>query len=175
MASRAASSVVFLVLATFAAGASAATFTITNNCGYTVWPAGIPVGGGGVQLDQGQSWTVNVPPGTSGRFWGRTGCSFNGGSGHCDSGDCAGALSCSVSGQTPATLAEYFIGANGAQDFYDISLVDGFNQPMDFSCSTGVNLHCPVAGCSDAYLFPTDDTKTHACSSNSNYQVTFCA
>ncbi|CAN6339110.1 unnamed protein product [Urochloa humidicola] len=174
MASRAASSVLFLVLAAFAAGASAATFTITNNCGYTVWPAGIPVGGG-VQLDQGQSWTVNVPPGTSGRFWGRTGCSFNGGSGHCDSGDCAGALSCSVSGQTPATLAEYFIGANGAQDFYDISLVDGFNQPMDFSCSTGVNLHCPAAGCSEAYLFPTDDTKTHACSSNSNYQVTFCA
>ncbi|CAL4904851.1 unnamed protein product [Urochloa decumbens] len=174
MASRAASSVVFLVLFAFAAGANAATFTITNNCGYTVWPAGIPVGGG-TQLDQGQSWTVDVPPGTSGRFWGRTGCSFNGGSGHCDSGDCAGALSCSVSGQTPATLAEYTIGANGAQDFYDISLVDGFNQPMDFSCSTGVNLHCPAAGCPDAYLFPTDDTKTHACSSNSNYQVTFCA
>ncbi|CAL4890744.1 unnamed protein product [Urochloa decumbens] len=174
MASRAASSVVFLVLFAFAASANAATFTVTNNCGYTVWPAGIPVGGG-TQLDQGQSWTVDVPPGTSGRFWGRTGCNFNGGSGHCDSGDCAGALSCSVSGQTPATLAEYTIGANGAQDFYDISLVDGFNQPMDFSCSTGVNLHCPAAGCPDAYLFPTDDTKTHACSSNSNYQVTFCA
>ncbi|CAL4933164.1 unnamed protein product [Urochloa decumbens] len=157
MASRAASSAVFLLLAAFAAGASAATFNIRNNCGYTV------------------CWTVYVPPGTSGRFWGRTGCSFNGGRGHCDSGDCAGALSCTLSGQTPATLAEYTIGANGAQDFYDISLVDGFNQPMDFSCSTGVNLHCPGAGCPDAYLYPTDDTKTHACASNSNYQVTFCA
>ncbi|CAL4941590.1 unnamed protein product [Urochloa decumbens] len=156
MASRAASSAVFLLLAAFAAGASAATFNIRNNCGYTVW-------------------TVYVPPGTSGRFWGRTGCSFNGGRGHCDSGDCAGALSCTLSGQTPATLAEYTIGANGAQDFYDISLVDGFNQPMDFSCSTGVNLHCPGAGCPDAYLYPTDDTKTHACASNSNYQVTFYA
>ncbi|CAL4971998.1 unnamed protein product [Urochloa decumbens] len=171
MASRAASSVFLLLATTFAAGASAATFNIRNNCGYTVWPAGIPVGGG-VQLNPGQSWTVYVPPGTSGRFWGRSGCSFNGGSGHCDSGDCAGALSCSVSGQTPATLAEYTIGA---QDFYDISLVDGFNQPMDFSCSTGVNLHCPGPGCRDAYLYPTDDTKTHACASNSNYQVTFCA
>jgi len=173
-ASRAASSVsvvLFLVLAAFAAGASAATFNIKNNCGYTVWPAGIPVGGG-TQLDPGQTWTVDVPAGTSGRFWGRTGCSFNGGSGHCDSADCAGALSCTVSGQTPATLAEYTIG--GAQDFYDISLVDGFNQPMDFSCSTGVNLHCGGAGCPDAYLFPNDDTKTHACSANSNYQVTFC-
>jgi hypothetical protein len=76
---------------------------------------------------------VDVAPGTSGRFWGRTGCSFNGGSGHCDNADCAGALSCTASGQTPATLAEYTIGTGGAQDFYDISLVDGFNVPMDFS------------------------------------------
>jgi hypothetical protein len=60
MASRAAPSALFLVLAAFAAGASAATFSITNNCGYTVWPAGIPVGGG-TQLDPSQTWTVDVP------------------------------------------------------------------------------------------------------------------
>ena len=167
------SSVLFL-LAAFTAGASAATFTIKNNCGYTVWPAGIPVGGG-TQLDPGQTWTVNVPPGTSGRFWGRTGCSFNGGSGHCDSGDCAGALSCTLSGQPPATLAEYTIGGTGnPQDYYDISVVDGYNQPMAFSCSTGVGLVCTYPSCPDAYQYPTDDTKTHSCSANSNYQVTFC-
>ncbi|CAD6269416.1 unnamed protein product [Miscanthus lutarioriparius] len=83
MASKSISLVLFLLLAAFTAGASAATFTITNNCGYTVWPAGIPVGGG-TQLDQGHTWIVDVPTGTSGRFWGRTGCSFNVGSGHCD-------------------------------------------------------------------------------------------
>ena len=167
------SSVLFLLTA-FTAGASAATFTIKNNCGYTVWPAGIPVGGG-TQLDPGQTWTVNVPPGTSGRFWGRTGCSFNGGSGHCDSGDCAGALSCTLSGQPPATLAEYTIGGTGnPQDYYDISVVDGYNQPMAFSCSTGVGLVCTYPSCPDAYQYPTDDTKTHSCSANSNYQVTFC-
>ncbi|CAL4897503.1 unnamed protein product [Urochloa decumbens] len=176
MASRAASTViVFLILAAFAAGASAATFTITNRCGYTVWPAGIPVGGG-TKLDSGHTWTVDVPTNTAGRFWGRTGCSFNGGSGYCDSGDCAGALSCTVSGDPPATLAEYSIGGGGGgQDYYDISVVDGYTLPMDFSCSTGEALKCREPSCSDAYQYPNDDTKTHACSANSNYQVTFCA
>jgi hypothetical protein len=57
--------------------------------------------------------------------WGRTGCSFNGNSGRCATGDCGGALSCSLSGQFPMTLAEFSIG--GAQDFYDISVIDGYN------------------------------------------------
>ncbi|KAJ1266573.1 hypothetical protein BS78_08G162400 [Paspalum vaginatum] len=165
----AASSVLFLLLAAFVAGSSAATFTITNNCGFTVWPAGIPVGGG-AQLGQGQTWTVNVPPGTSGRFWGRTGCSFNGNSGSCQTGDCAGAFFCTLSGQ-PATLAEYTIG--GSQDFYDISVIDAFNIGMAFSCSTGVGLVCSDPSCPDAYHHP-NDMDTHACNGNSNYQITFC-
>jgi hypothetical protein len=88
---------------------------------------------------------VDVPAGTSGRFWGRTGCSFNGDNGHCSSADCNGKLSCTVSGQTPATLAEYTIGTGGAQDFYDISLVDGFNVPMDF-LPAGSGAGCPKGG-----------------------------
>ncbi|CAD6266733.1 unnamed protein product [Miscanthus lutarioriparius] len=75
MASGAAASSVLslLLLAAFAASARAATFTITNNCGSTVWPAATPVGGG-TQLDPGQTWTVDVPVGTqSDRVWGRTG------------------------------------------------------------------------------------------------------
>ncbi|KAF8763024.1 hypothetical protein HU200_008873 [Digitaria exilis] len=173
----AASSVILVLLAAFAAaGANAATFTITNNCGYTIWPAATPVGGG-VQLNNGDSWVINVPAGTSsGRVWGRTGCTFNGNTGSCATGDCAGALACVLSGQPPLTLAEFTIGGvDGSNDYYDISVINGFNIGMDFSCSTGVNLHCGGPGCPDAYLFPTDDTKTHACSGNSNYQVTFCA
>ncbi|XP_066354997.1 thaumatin-like pathogenesis-related protein 2 [Miscanthus floridulus] len=100
---------------------------------------------------------------------------FNGGTGHCDTGDCAGALSCTVSGQPPATLAEYTIGGTGNnQDYYDISVVDGYNLAMAFSCSTVVGLVCTDRSCPDAYQYPTDDTKTHSCSGNSNYQVTFC-
>ncbi|CAM0879734.1 unnamed protein product [Alopecurus aequalis] len=166
--------VLFLLLAVFAAGASAATFNIKNNCGFTIWPAGIPVGGG-FELGSGQSRSVNVPAGTqAGRFWARTGCNFNGGStGSCQTGDCAGQLSCSLSGKPPATLAEYTLG--GSQDFYDISMIDGFNIAMDFSCSTGEALQGRSASCPppQCYQHP-NDVATHACSGNSNYQITFC-
>ncbi|PUZ68004.1 hypothetical protein GQ55_3G479800 [Panicum hallii var. hallii] len=171
----AASSVLLLLLAAFTAGAGAATFTIKNNCGYTVWPAATPVGGGR-QLNPGQTWTLQVPAGTqSGRIWGRTGCSFNGaGRGRCATGDCAGALSCTLSGQPPLTLAEFTIGGGGANDYYDISVIDGYNLPMDFSCSNGKNLHCGTPRCPDAYLYPSDNSKNHGCRGNSNYKVTFC-
>lgn len=173
MASMATTSVVlFLLLSAFAAGANTATFTITNNCNFTVWPAALPVGGG-VQLDPAQTWTLNVPAGTTGgKIWGRTGCSFNGSStGHCSTGDCAGELSCTVSGQPPLTLAEF--SASGDQDFYDITVIDGFNLAMAFSCSVGVGLVCRDASCPDA--FPNNpDGKPTSCPVNSNYKVTFC-
>jgi len=41
-------------------------------------------------------------------------------------------LACTSSGQQPITLAEFTIGGMGGMDFFDISLVDGFNVPMDF-------------------------------------------
>jgi hypothetical protein len=136
----AASSILFLLLAALVAGASASTFTITNNCGFTVWPAATPVGGG-TQLNPGGTWTITVPAGTSsGRVWGRTGCSFNGGSGSCQTGDCAGALSCTLSGQPPLMLAEFTLGTSGGnQDFYDVSVIDGYNLAMAFACSGGDN------------------------------------
>ncbi|EAY83988.1 hypothetical protein OsI_39214 [Oryza sativa Indica Group] len=149
MASPATSSailVVVLVASLAAGGANAATFTITNRCSFTVWPAATPVGGGR-QLSPGDTWTINVPAGTS--------------SGRC-----------TLSGQPPLTLAEFTIG--GSQDFYDLSVIDGYNLPMSFSCSSGVTVTCRDSRCPDAYLFREDNTKTHACGGNSNYQVVFC-
>ncbi|CAN6309950.1 unnamed protein product [Urochloa humidicola] len=136
-----------LLLLAAAAFADAATFTVTNKCPYTVWAAAVP--GGGKQLDNGQTWTINVPAGTTGgRVWARTGCTFDGnGNGHCQTGDCGGVLQCTGYGQAPNTLAEFglntpFMGL----DFFDISLVDGFNVPMDFS-PTGANAaSCPKGG-----------------------------
>ncbi|KAF8763021.1 hypothetical protein HU200_008870 [Digitaria exilis] len=182
MASPATSSALFLLLvACFTAGGNAATFTMKNNCGYPVWPAATPVGGGR-QLSPGQTWTLEIPPGTSsGRIWGRTGCTFNGDRGHCNSGDCAGALSCKLSGQPPLTLAEFTIGGTGGgggaganNDYYDISVIDGYNLPMDFSCSNGITIHCREPRCPEAYLYPADNSKNHGCRGNSNYKVTFC-
>jgi hypothetical protein len=60
----------------------------------------------------------------------------------------------------PLTLAEFTIGGGGNQDFYDISVIDGYNLAMAFSCSTGVGLVCRSSSCPDAYLFPNDNTKT---------------
>jgi hypothetical protein len=40
------------------------------------------------------------------------GCSFNGRSGSCQTGDCSGALSCTLSGQPPTTLAKFTIGGS---------------------------------------------------------------
>ena len=75
----------------------------------------------------------------AGRIWGRTGCYFPGDHCRCSTGDCTGARSCALSGKPPATLAEFTIGVDaGVQDdFYDVSVVDGFNVAMDFKCITG--------------------------------------
>jgi hypothetical protein len=125
--------------------------------------------GGGFQLDSCQTSSINVPAGTSAdRIWGRTGCSFNGGRGSCRTGDCAGALTCSLSGQRPATLAEYTIGGGGANDFYDVSVIDGYNLLTDFSCSTCIALRCRGFNYPDAYHHP-NDIATYGCSENNNY------
>nr|ADB97933.1 thaumatin-like protein S3 [Pinus monticola] len=159
-------------------GAMGATFEIRNQCSYTVWVAGIPVGGG-FALGQGQSWSVDVPAGTSaGRFWGRTGCSFDAsGKGSCSTGDCGGVLSCTLSGQPPTTLVEYTLngGNNNNQDSYDISVIDGFNVPLSLTPSDG-GCYAPICTldkCPDAYLYP-GDTKTRTCSSGGNYYIVFC-
>ncbi|KAG8374888.1 hypothetical protein BUALT_Bualt10G0042500 [Buddleja alternifolia] len=122
----------------------AATFNIINQCRYTVWAAARP--GGGRQLDSGQSWQINVAPGTTqARIWGRTNCNFDGnGRGRCQTGDCNGLLQCQGYGQAPNTLAEFALNQFQNRDFVDISLVDGFNIPMEFSPTTNVcrNLRC---------------------------------
>ncbi|KAM0887502.1 hypothetical protein ACQ4PT_028988 [Festuca glaucescens] len=136
----------FLLLAVSSA-TDAATITVVNRCSYTIWPGALP--GGGVRLDPGQSWSFTMPPGTAGaRVWPRTGCTFDSsGRGRCITGDCAGALACRVSGEQPATLAEYTLGRGGARDFFDISVIDGFNSPISFQPVGGAacrGASCPV-------------------------------
>ncbi|XP_049397617.1 pathogenesis-related protein R major form [Solanum stenotomum] len=131
----------------------AATFDITNRCTYPVWAAASP--GGGKRLDSGQTWNLNVNPGTiQARIWGRTNCNFDGsGRGKCETGDCNGMLECQGYGSPPNTLAEFALNQPNNLDFVDISLVDGFNIPMEFSpinggcrnllCNAPINDQCP--------------------------------
>lgn len=140
----------------------AATFTFVNKCDFPVWPgilasAGSPkLDSTGFELSKGGSRSFQAPTGWSGRFWGRTGCNFDGSSGSCATGDCrSGEVECNGAGATPpATLAEFTLGS-GSQDFYDVSLVDGYNLPIvvegsggsgscgSTGCVTDLNLRCP--------------------------------
>ncbi|KAA8537511.1 hypothetical protein F0562_027119 [Nyssa sinensis] len=140
-------------------GISGATFTLINRCDYAVWP-GILANAGSTKLDStgfelkpGGSRSFHAPPGWSGRFWGRTGCSFdvNTGQGSCATGDCgSNQVECNGAGAAPpATLAEFTIGSGSQtsiQDFYDVSLVDGYNLPMTVEASGGSGA-CGSTGC----------------------------
>ncbi|KAH7538358.1 hypothetical protein FEM48_Zijuj03G0191100 [Ziziphus jujuba var. spinosa] len=130
------------------------TFTIINNCPHTIWP-GTLAGSGtpqlpttGLQLDSGQSIRIPSVPGWSGRIWARTGCSFDeSGIGKCQTGDCGGRLQCDGNGATPpASLFEITLGKGTDKDFYDVSLVDGYNLPL-IASPHGAHGVCNVTGC----------------------------
>lgn len=159
-----------------------ATITINNYCSESIWVGANPtissgtVGGqsittlGGWEMTQGQQAVVQVPNNWSnGRFWARTGCSFNASDGCtgqtvnvngnnyviancCDTGGCTDGggnfvLNCVNTGLPPATLAEFTLAsASGGLDNYDVSMVDGGNVAVeiipdssDYSCSGNGN------------------------------------
>lgn len=123
------------------AGTHGAKITFINKCSYTVWPGTLTsaqkpqLSKTGFVLAPGKTDSVDVPSPWSGRFWGRTGCSTNSGRFTCATADCSsGQVACNGAGAVPpATLAELHVEANGGQDFYDISNVDGFNIPVSIA------------------------------------------
>uniref|UniRef100_A0A0D9VFL3 Thaumatin-like protein n=1 Tax=Leersia perrieri TaxID=77586 RepID=A0A0D9VFL3_9ORYZ len=151
--------VVSVVLAVFTASSSSTSFTIINNCANTIWPGAITGDGKagldstGFELAPGQSRTVSAPSGWSGRFWGRTFCyAADSGKFTCVTGDCGtGRVDCTGGGGVPpATWAEFTLNGNGGMDFYDVSLVDGFNLPMLVTpqgATTTAGGNCVPTGC----------------------------
>ena len=87
---------------------------------------------------------------------GRHGCSFDAhGRGRYATGDCSSSLFCNdIGGTPPATLAEITMGSE--QNFYDVSLVDGYNLAISITpfkgsgkcsyigCVSDLNTMCPV-------------------------------
>ncbi|KAL6493124.1 hypothetical protein OROGR_032883 [Orobanche gracilis] len=134
--------------------ASATVFTLQNSCSYTIWPGTLSgngaalLGGGGFQLPPGATIQLPAPPGWSGRFWARTDCNFDdAGNGNCTTGDCGGTLGCAGGGAPPVSLVEFTIGSGGEdKDFYDVSLVDGYNVGLGVRPSGGSG-DCQYAGC----------------------------
>ncbi|KAL7096767.1 hypothetical protein ACP275_10G100200 [Erythranthe tilingii] len=136
--------------------------TVKNNCGFKIWPGTLTGSGSpvltGFSLAPQASKTVNIIPSPwSGKFWARYECSISGNKFTCLSGDCAsGQTECNGAGPTlPITLAEFTIGGANSQDFFDISLVDGFNLPVSvkpdgascqtLTCAANINSDCPDA------------------------------
>lgn len=147
-----------LALATLVAAVSAHEIHIINNCGFTVWPGILNNPGhqlplnGGFELKPHQSRKFGVPKAWGGRFWGRTHCD---GHGHCLTGDCGNKIQChGAGGVPPVTLAEIKFDGDGGKDYYDVSLVDGYNVPMKMYPIAGTfhkdsksHYDCNPAGC----------------------------
>ncbi|XP_022775019.1 thaumatin-like protein [Durio zibethinus] len=150
-----------LLLSHISVEVSATTITLYK-CPHPVRPGIQPSAGkpllarGGFKLPPNKAYSMSLLPLWSGRFWGRHGCSFDAsGRGRCATGDCGGSLFRNGLGSTPpATLAEITIGKE--LDFYNISLVDGYNIAMSITpfkgsgkcsnagCVNDLNLMCPV-------------------------------
>ena len=146
-----------------AAGARLVTFV--NRMRQTIWVAAAqnpahPLAVTGWVLLPGHRVTITVPNHWNGRFWGRTGCVFHRGLGHCQTGDCAGRFQCAGNGVIPATLAEYDMDAWDGLDFYDVSMVDGSNLPTYINVTRGQAAHqvsgngCVAAGCTKPVQCP---------------------
>jgi len=135
-----------------------------NRCSFPVWVGAfgqqsVPENGGW-KLEAGQEKTVTI--GTngrlwSGRFWGRTDCNDQG---QCSTGRCSGLQCKGTTGEPPASLAEITFNGAGGQDFYDVSLVDGYNLPIKMR---------PIAGTfNNVGGDPTYDCKEAGCDSDLN-------
>jgi hypothetical protein len=147
------------------APAGSRVVTFVNRVSQTIWVAASPdaahpLAATGWVLPAGQSVSIVVPDHYNGRFWGRTGCVFSGGHGHCQTGDCNGLFQCTGYGSIPATLAEYNLNAWDGLDFYDVSMVDGSNLPMWINTTSGSTpdkvspTGCVAAGCTTAVDCP---------------------
>ncbi|PAV23446.1 thaumatin [Pyrrhoderma noxium] len=151
---------IVLPLITLLDEVGARLFIVENNCNYTIWPAIFtnlevskvkPSAPTGWELASNTYVTFDVPDGwTSGRIWGRKDCDFSSSSDEtsCKSGGCIGGLECDESkgtGIPPVTLAEWTLNGGDDLDYYDVSLVDGFNIPMRILSNKGCDLSdCPT-------------------------------
>lgn len=134
-----------------------ASFKIVNKCRHTIWP-GLLSGATspqlpttGFALTSGKSKTIKIPKSWSGRIWARTLCGIDSnGKFSCLTADCgSGKVECAGGAKPPATLAEFTLNGADGLDFYDVSLVDGYNLPMLIVAKGGRGQRggCSATGC----------------------------
>lgn len=128
-----------------------------NNCPFSVWP-GVHGNPGKVHLENGgfkllpyATKLVVTPVNWAGKIWARTKCDS---SGKCQTGDCDNKMECN--GTLPVssvTLVEIILNGPLELDWYDISLVNGYNIPIKilptggYIISTDNRYDCKVTTC----------------------------
>ncbi|XP_066346648.1 thaumatin-like protein 1b [Miscanthus floridulus] len=150
----------------------AASFSFTNACQHPVWVGALhgasspPLASSGFYLAPSATSRLDAPSSGawSGTFWARTGCGVDSTTGRfsCATADCGtGDVACQGRGPAPpVSLVEVTLAApgSGGADFYDVSLVDGFNVPVRVApsggggsgdcrpaaCAGDVNAMCPA-------------------------------
>ncbi|KAF8306914.1 thaumatin-like protein [Clavulina sp. PMI_390] len=180
------------------------TFTVKNNCSVTLWPAvytdlnagsAVPDVVTGWEAAPGSTKTFAAPDNwKAGRVWARTDCDFAKGDLACSTGACNGGLECDKhtgTGVPPATLAEFSLNGTNS-DWFDVSLVDGFNIPISIVesagcgnaiCANNLNTNCPsslqtvvngtIVGCkSDCDVDPNPNDSPSCCSGSHNTAAT---
>ncbi|KIY68415.1 Osmotin, thaumatin-like protein [Cylindrobasidium torrendii FP15055 ss-10] len=161
------------------------SFTVRNGCDFTIWPAiftdlnqgsAVPDHVTGWEARSNTQETFDVPDNwTAGRIWARRSCDFSNDSDEpssCLDGGCNGGLICDPdngTGVPPATVAEFTLHGDGKHDWYDVSLVDGFNLPIHINSTAGCGIaSCPVdinSQCPEALKLKGPDDSTVGCNS----------
>ncbi len=147
-------------------------FVFVNNLQQTIWVEALTSFGGPLTttywtLPAGHSVSTQVPDHWDGRFWGDTACSVdgNGQPTGCATGHCPPGINCESGAPSFATLAEFNLQYPGANDYYDISLVDGYNLPMYINSIGGSSDTISSNGCLGAPLSPGGPT---GCTTDAN-------
>ena len=155
---------------------------VYNNCTTeTVWlgASGNAKKGGGfydppkasnVEIGPGEHIVFHVDVAWAGRFWPRTGCKFNDkglcpnpGADCCDAGGCVNkdhqfAKGCFYSGNPPVLVIEPTFDApsgNGPIDYFDTSMVDGYNVLMSIAAIANTYNPSPDPGMDPKYWCTT--------------------
>ena len=141
--------------------------TLVNNTGQTIW-IGSTVNADGSKaltnlptLSNGQSATITIPETSApghwrGTFFARQGCTGTSGSNfRCAVGDCGVQAARCVTGEQPASLAEFnFDTRDRLAPWYNVSYVNAFSVPVSISPvnATGPPGSCGTAGCTTHML-----------------------
>ncbi|XP_022919413.1 uncharacterized protein [Onthophagus taurus] len=135
--------------------ANCVEFRIRNNEIGAIW-VGIlgnankaPLANGGFVLEANSETSIQAPDDWAGRFWARTWCNYD--TQYCETGDCGSKLECNGNGGAPpVSLAEITLRGWGGLDYYDISLVDGYNLKVSMEPINGGGVDGDY-GCKKAY------------------------